>query len=88
MTRLVCKGYSWEEGVDYDETYALVARIEAVGLFLAYVTHKNYKVYQMDVKCVFLNGDLEEEVYIEQLDGFSLSKDKDMVCRLKNLYME
>ena len=49
-TRLVCKGYSQQEGINYDETYAPVARIEAVKLFLAYVTYKKFKVYQMDVK--------------------------------------
>ena len=81
--RLVCKGYSQKEGIDYGETFAPVARIEAVRLFLAYVAHKNYKVYPMDVKCPFLNGDLDEEVYIEQPDGFSLSDDTNMVCKLR-----
>lgn len=81
--RLVCKGYSQKEGIDNNETFAPIARIEVVRLFLAFATHKNYKVYQMDVKCAFLNGDLEEEVYIEQRDGFSLTKNKDMVCRLR-----
>ena len=64
-TRLVCKGYSHQEEIDYEETYALVARIEVVRLFLAYVAQKKFKVYQMDVKSAFLNGELEEEVYIE-----------------------
>ncbi|GLJ18479.1 hypothetical protein SUGI_0327680 [Cryptomeria japonica] len=81
--RLVCKGYSQKEGIDYDEIFSLVARIEAMRLFLSYATHKKYKVYQMDVKCAFFNGDLEEEVYIEKPDGFSLSDDKNMVCKLK-----
>ncbi|GLJ09794.1 hypothetical protein SUGI_0115970 [Cryptomeria japonica] len=79
-TRFVCKGYSKKEGIDYNETFAPVARIEAVRLFFA--DYKNYKVYQMDVKCIFLNGDIEEEVYIEQPDGFFLA-DKDMICRLR-----
>ncbi|GLJ54154.1 hypothetical protein SUGI_1160360 [Cryptomeria japonica] len=85
--KLVCKGYSQEEGVDYGETYALVARIEAVRLFLAYVAHKNYKVYQIYVKCAFMNEYLEEGVYIKKPNVFYLSEDKDMVCRLnKALY--
>ena len=63
--RLVCKGYSQQEGIDYDETYAPVAIIEAKRLFLAYATQKIFKVYQMDVKSTFLNGELEEEVSIE-----------------------
>lgn len=85
--RLVCKGYSQKEGIDYGETFASVARIEAIRLFLAYVAYKKYKVYQKDVKCAFLNGDLNEGVYIEKTDGFSLSYDTDMVYRLrKDLY--
>ena len=63
--RLVCKGYSRQEGIDYNYTYALVARIEAIRLFLAYLAHKKLKVYQMDVKSTFLNRELEEGVYIE-----------------------
>ena len=81
--RLVCKGYSKQEGIDYDDTYAPVARIEVVRLFLTYATHKKFKVYQMDVKSTFLNGELEEEVYIEQPEGFPLIDDNDIVCRLK-----
>ncbi|GLJ26041.1 hypothetical protein SUGI_0499460 [Cryptomeria japonica] len=81
--RLVCKGYSQKEGIDYEETFALVARLEAIRLFLAYVTYKDFKVYQMDVKSAFLNGDLEEEVYIEKPNGFSLLDDGDMICKLK-----
>ncbi|GLJ31740.1 hypothetical protein SUGI_0638400 [Cryptomeria japonica] len=72
-----------KEEIDYNETFAPVARIEAVRLLLAFAAHKNYKVYQMDVKCAFLNGDLEDEVYIEQPDGFSLTDNKDMVCKLR-----
>ncbi|KAJ9544292.1 hypothetical protein OSB04_023999 [Centaurea solstitialis] len=61
--RLVAKGYRQQEGIDYDETFAPVARIEAIRIFLAYAAHKNMTVYQMDVKCAFLNGVLQEEVY-------------------------
>ena len=70
------------EGIDFEETFSPISRIEVVRLFLAYVAYKNYKVYQMDVKLVFLNGELEE-VYIEQPDGFKLTNKENMVFRLK-----
>nr|GFB12880.1 uncharacterized mitochondrial protein AtMg00820-like [Tanacetum cinerariifolium] len=60
--RLVAVGYSQQEGFDYDETFAPVARIEAIRLFLAYAAHKDFIVFQMDVKTTFLNGILKEEV--------------------------
>ena len=63
--RLVCKGYSHEEGIDYGKTFSLVARLEGVRNLLAYTAHKGFKVYQMDVKSVFLNEILDEEVYIK-----------------------
>jgi hypothetical protein len=81
--RLVCKGYAQIEGIDFEETYAPVARMEAICLLLAYAFSKNVKVYQMDVKSAFLNGELEEEVYIEQPEGFQLSENIDYVCKLK-----
>nr|GFB46715.1 retrovirus-related Pol polyprotein from transposon TNT 1-94 [Tanacetum cinerariifolium] len=62
--RLVAVGYSQQEGIDYDETFAPVTRIEAIRLFLAYAAHKNFTIFQMDVKTVFLNGILKEEVYV------------------------
>ncbi|KAJ9561493.1 hypothetical protein OSB04_006653 [Centaurea solstitialis] len=68
--RLVAKGYRQQEGIDYDETFAPVARIKTIRIFLAYAAHKNMTVYQMDVKCAFLNGVLQEEVYVEQPEGF------------------
>ena len=64
--RLVAKGYSREKGIDYDETYAPVARLEAIRMFLVFAAYSNFKVYQMDVKSAFLNGELEEKVYVEQ----------------------
>ncbi|KAJ9567458.1 LOW QUALITY PROTEIN: hypothetical protein OSB04_003424 [Centaurea solstitialis] len=85
--RLVAKGYSQQEGIDYDETFAPVARIEAIRIFLAYAAHKNIKVFQMDVKSAFLNGVLHEEVYIEQPEGFVDPDYPDHVCILdKALY--
>ena len=68
--RLVVKGYCQEEGIDYEETFAPVARLESVRIFLAYAAHKNFEVFQMDIKCALLNGELEETVYVEQPPGF------------------
>nr|GFA88931.1 copia protein [Tanacetum cinerariifolium] len=68
--RLVVVGYSQQEGIDYDETFAPVARIEDTRLFLAYAAHKDFTVFQMDVKTVFLNGIIKEEVYVGQPLGF------------------
>nr|GFC28460.1 retrovirus-related Pol polyprotein from transposon TNT 1-94 [Tanacetum cinerariifolium] len=59
--RLVAKGYAQEEGIDFEESFALVARLEAVRIFIAYATHKSFLIYQMDVKTTFLNGPLKEE---------------------------
>lgn len=85
--RLVCKGYAQEEGIDYGETFSPVARLEGVRTLLAYASYKGFKVYQMDVKSAFLNGILDEEVYIEQPEGFVDPEKKDMVCKLhKALY--
>ncbi|GKB78639.1 putative ribonuclease H-like domain-containing protein, partial [Tanacetum coccineum] len=68
--RLVAQGYTQEEGIDYDEVFAPVARIEAIRLFLAYASFKDFVVYQMDVKSDFLYGKIEEEVYVCQPPGF------------------
>ncbi|KAL8105546.1 hypothetical protein AgCh_029365 [Apium graveolens] len=85
--RLVAKGYSQQKGIDYEETFAPVARLEAIRIFLAYAAHKKFTVFQMDVKSVFLNGELEEEVYVEQPPGFVDSKFPNHVYRLdKALY--
>nr|GEW33372.1 retrovirus-related Pol polyprotein from transposon TNT 1-94 [Tanacetum cinerariifolium] len=72
--RLVAVGYSQQEGIDYDETFAPVARIEAIRLLLAYAAHKDFTVFQMDVKPAFLNGILKEEVYVSQSLGFVSTK--------------
>jgi hypothetical protein len=82
-SRLVSKGYREVEGQDFDETFAPVARLEAIIFFLPYSCHKNFNVYQMDVKSTFLNGDLEEEVYMEQPKGFSLTDNPDYICNMK-----
>eukprot|EP00253_Pinus_taeda_P024454 PITA_24454 len=81
--RLVCKGHAQQEGIDFKETFAPVARLEAIRMFVALSSFQKFKLFQMDVKSSFLNGDLEEEVYIEQPDGFILGNDPKLVCRLK-----
>ena len=63
--RLVAQGYRQEEWIDYDETYAPVARLEAIRMLLSFACHKNFKLYQMDVKSAFLNEHINEEVYVE-----------------------
>nr|GEV31290.1 retrotransposon protein, putative, unclassified [Tanacetum cinerariifolium] len=68
--RLVSQGYALEEGIDFKESFALVVRLEAVRIIIAYATHKSFPIYQMDVKTAFLNGPLKEEVYVAQPDGF------------------
>ncbi|GKD26345.1 retrovirus-related pol polyprotein from transposon TNT 1-94 [Tanacetum coccineum] len=72
--RLVARGYRQEEGIDFEESFAPVARLDAIRIFLAYVAHMNMIVYQMDVKTTFLNGILREEVYVSQPNGNSLKE--------------
>ncbi|KAI3685320.1 hypothetical protein L6452_34562 [Arctium lappa] len=81
--RLVAQGYTQEEGIDYEEVFALVARIEAIRLFLAYASYMKFKVYQMDVKSAFLYGSIEEEVYVCQPPGFENPSYPDRVYKLK-----
>ncbi|KAJ9547379.1 hypothetical protein OSB04_019922 [Centaurea solstitialis] len=85
--RLVAQGYRQEGGINYDETFAPVARLEAIRLFLAFAAHMNFKVYQMDIKNAFLNGKLNEEVYVAQPPSFVDPKFPDHVYKLnKALY--
>nr|GEX66961.1 retrovirus-related Pol polyprotein from transposon TNT 1-94 [Tanacetum cinerariifolium] len=81
--RLIACGYRKEEGIDFEESFALVARLEAIRIFLAYAAHKNMVVYQMDVKTAFLNGNLREEVYVSQPDGFVDQDNPNNVYKLK-----
>ncbi|KAH9657669.1 CCHC-type domain-containing protein [Citrus sinensis] len=85
--RLVAQGYNQEEGIDFDETFAPVARLESIRMFLAYACHKDFILYQMDVKSAFLNGYIMEEVYVKQPAGFENEKFPDHVYKLsKALY--
>ncbi|GJU90241.1 retrovirus-related pol polyprotein from transposon TNT 1-94 [Tanacetum coccineum] len=68
--RLVAQGFRQEEGIDFEESFAPVARIEAIRIFVANAAHKNMTIYQMDVKTAFLNGKLKDEVYVSQPEGF------------------
>jgi hypothetical protein len=81
--RLVAKGYTQVEGLDFSETYALVARLEAIRILLVYACAHNIKLYQMDVKSAFLNGCINELVYVEQLPGFEDDKKPNHVYKLK-----
>ncbi|GKF62886.1 retrovirus-related pol polyprotein from transposon TNT 1-94, partial [Tanacetum coccineum] len=81
--RLVARGYRREEGIDFEESFAPVARLEAVQIFLAFAAHMNMIVYQMDVKTAFLNGILHEDVYVSQPDGFVDPGNPNHMYRLK-----
>jgi hypothetical protein len=82
---LVAQGYTQVEGLDFGETYAPVARLEAIRFLLAFVSHHDFKLYQMDVKSAFLNGPLFKEVYVEQPPGFEDSKHPNHVYKLRKV---
>ncbi|GKD54761.1 retrovirus-related pol polyprotein from transposon TNT 1-94 [Tanacetum coccineum] len=82
-SRNIAKGYAQEEGVDFEESFALVARLEAVWIFVAYAAHKSFPIYQMDVKTAFLNGPLNKEVYVAQPDRFVDHDHPDKVYHLR-----
>ncbi|GKC56688.1 retrovirus-related pol polyprotein from transposon TNT 1-94, partial [Tanacetum coccineum] len=85
--QLVAKGYAQEEGIDFEESFAPVARLKAVRIFVANAAHKSFPIYQMDVKTVFLNGPLKEEVYVAHPDGFvDLNHPKKVYRLRKALY--
>ncbi|GKA58219.1 retrovirus-related pol polyprotein from transposon TNT 1-94, partial [Tanacetum coccineum] len=80
-------GYNQQDGIDYDEIFSLVARLEEIRIFLAFTTYMNFIVYQMDVKSAFLNGKLKEEVYVKQPPSFERNEFPNHVCKLdKALY--
>ncbi|GKB20023.1 retrovirus-related pol polyprotein from transposon TNT 1-94 [Tanacetum coccineum] len=82
-SHLVTNGYGQEEGIDFEESFAPVARLEAVKIFVEYAAHKNFPIYQMDVKTAFLNGPLKMEVFVRQRDGFVDPYFPNHVYRLK-----
>ncbi|GJV80942.1 retrovirus-related pol polyprotein from transposon TNT 1-94 [Tanacetum coccineum] len=81
--RLIAKGYHQEEGIDFEDSFSPVARIEAIHIFIAYVAHMNMTVFQMDSKTAFLNGILKEELYVSQPEGFVDQDHPTHVFRLK-----
>nr|GEX16463.1 putative ribonuclease H-like domain-containing protein [Tanacetum cinerariifolium] len=86
--RLVAKGYHQEEGINFEKSFALVTRIEAIRIFIANAASKNITIYQMDVKTAFLNGELKEEVYVSQPEGFVDPDHPTHVYRLKKALMD
>ena len=80
--RLVAKGYHQRYGIDYDETFSPVAMLKSIRIMLAIAAHLDYEIWQMDVKTAFLNGELDEEVYMIQPEGFT-STDESKVCKLQ-----
>nr|GEU55354.1 hypothetical protein [Tanacetum cinerariifolium] len=82
-SRLVVRGYRQEEGIDFEESFAPVARMEAIRIFLAYAAHKSFMVFQMDVKMAFLHGSLKEDVYVCQPEGFIDADHPSHVYKLK-----
>ena len=82
--RLVVKGYAQMFSVEFLETFALVAKLDTIRMLLALAAQKGWKIYQLDVKSTFLNGYLEEEIFVEQLKGFAIKDKEDKVYQLKN----
>ncbi|GKA13121.1 retrovirus-related pol polyprotein from transposon TNT 1-94, partial [Tanacetum coccineum] len=83
--RLVAQGFKQEEGIDFEESFTPVARIDVICIFVANAAHKNITIYQMDIKTAFLNGELKEEVYVSQPEGFVNPDNPSHVYKLKNV---
>ena len=81
--RLVAKCYYKKEGIDYEDTFALVAKMNTIIIMIALATIYDWNLYQLDVKSVFLNGDLKEEIYLVQPEGFVKKRRKHLVCKFK-----
>ena len=81
--RLVAKGYTQKEGFDYEKTFSLVDMIKSIRILLSIAAHKDYKIWQMDVKTTFLNGSLEETIYMVQPEGFIAKGQEKKVCKLQ-----
>jgi len=81
--KLVAKGFTQKDGIDYKETFSPVSKKDSLRIILALVAHYDLELHQMDVKTAFLNGDLEEEIYMDQPEGFVSTGKENMVCKLK-----
>ena len=87
QTRLVAKGFRQVQGVDYDETFSPVAMLKSVRIILDIATYFDYEIWQMDVKTAFLNGNLTEDVYMMQPEGFVDPNNAGKICKLqKSIY--
>ena len=82
-TRLIAKGFAQKEGIDYKETFSPISKKDSLCIIMTLVAHFDLELQNMDVKTTFLNGNLEEEVYMKQTEGFSSSGDEHLVCKLK-----
>ena len=82
------KGYAQVAGLDFEKTFAPVARLESIRILLAYSAHHSFRLFQMDVKRAFLNGSIKEEVYVEQPPGFEDERYPDHVCKLSKRSMD
>ena len=85
--RLVAKGYSQVPGIYFGDIFSLVAKVTSIRLLLSVVDAFDFEVEQMDVKTKFHHGDLEEEIYMKQPEGFAVKCNKELVCKLKSLCM-
>ena len=82
-TRLIIKGFLQKKGIDFDEIFSPVVKLTSIRIILGLVASLNLELEQMDVKTAFLHGDLNEEIYMEQLEGFKVSEKENLVCKLK-----
>jgi hypothetical protein len=82
-SRFVARGFSQKEGIDYNETFAPIARYTSIKTIISLTSVLGWKLHQMDVKTAFLNGQVDEEVYIEQPEGFVVHRNASHVCKLK-----
>lgn len=85
--RLVAKGFTQKEGIDYEETYSSVAKFTSIRILMSIVAHLDLELHQMDVKTTFLNGELKEEIYMRQPEGYEILDEEDKVYRLKDRFM-
>ena len=83
QSHLVAKGFSQAEGINYEETFAPIARLDSLCLLLAITAHFNLDVHHINIKSAYLNGDLDEEIYMDQLKGFVVPGKENLVCLLK-----